>query len=77
MAKKKVEDEVAEEEIVSKTMDEKVFPESYTAAQIKATQIQSFMDQVGDIEGEPFDPSLPEHLIVAAWIIGRKGMLRK
>ena len=29
------------------------------------------------ILGEPFDPDNPDHAIIAAWLVGKNGMLRK
>lgn len=43
----------------------------------KVKQIQDLFAEINQVEGIPFDPKNTDHLIIAAWMVGRGGWLRK
>lgn len=54
-----------------------VKPELNTKVQDKANQISALFSEIMDIEGEKFDASNPDHVIIAAYLVGLRGVLRR
>ncbi len=73
MAKKKV--VVEEVEPVDEVVATEASPETVDTIKAKADQIAALF--VGDYEGAPLDLDNPDHRIVAAWLVGKNGILRK
>ena len=73
MPKKKIDAEI--KEIEQELISEDKEPSPAIKQRVRAIVEQS--SNVGDIEGEPFDINNAEHLIIAAWLVGRNGLLRK
>jgi len=48
-----------------------------TPVKVKASQIAALFPELGDIEGVPFDAGNPDHQIVAAFLVGSRGLLRR
>ena len=44
---------------------------------IKASQIEALFPELGDLDGVPFDAGNPDHQIVAAFLVGSRGLLRR
>ena len=42
----------------------------------KAEQIKSLFAELDGIEGIEIDESNPNHIVIAAWMVGRRGLLR-
>lgn len=64
--------EVAPDETVEAEVIDPAVP-----AQTKAELIASFFPEVGDIDGQPFDETNPEHVIIAAYLVGAGKLLRR
>jgi hypothetical protein len=43
----------------------------------RAELIRSFFPQVADVFSEDFDESNPDHIVIAAFVAGRRGMLHR
>jgi hypothetical protein len=79
MTKKKVEkasgeevEQEQEEEV--KEVETKTEPD---AVQSKAAEIELLFSDFSELYGIQFDAQNPDHRVVAAWLIGRTGTLRK
>ncbi len=82
MPKKKIEPTEEEQAVEEDTAEEikEAAPETAPAStplQEKVEQIISFFPEVGQIFGEPFDPDNQNHLILAAFYVGSRGLLRR
>jgi len=64
--------EVVEVEEFSAPTDDPITP-----VKVKASQIVALFPELGDIEGVPFDAGNPDHQIVAAFLVGSRGLLRR
>jgi len=73
MPKKKIDtDEV--EEIEEVEQEKEIEPD---AVQLKAYEIELLFSDFSELYGIQFDAQNPAHRMVAAWLIGRSGTLRK
>lgn len=43
----------------------------------RVAQIVSLFSEINQVEGVPFDKDNPKHRLIAAWMVGRGGWLRK
>lgn len=44
---------------------------------LKANEILGLIDADGELYGVTLDMTNPNHLLVAAWLVGQQGLLRK
>ena len=72
--KKKEEQEETKEELV---LEAQATPEPSDPVKERVMQIVAFFPQIKIIEGEPIDPDNPYHQIIAAFEVGRQGLLRR
>lgn len=76
MAKNKsVEPEKKVDEIVAEIRA--TLPTSSEEVKAKAVLIRSFFDKVHAVEGVTFDPSNPDHELIAAFTVGMRRYLRR
>lgn len=45
--------------------------------EFKADLIRSQFAEINNVEGVPFDASNPDHLLIAAFTVGARGLLRR
>lgn len=76
MAKNKsVEPKQSVEEMVEEIRA--VLPTSSEEVKAKAALIRSFFDKIHNVEGVTFDPSNPDHELIAAFTVGMRRYLRR
>ena len=76
MAKNKnVEQKQTVEEMVEEIRAELPAPNAEVKAKVEL--IQSFFDKIHQVEGVTFDPSNPDHVLIAAFTVGMRRYLRR